>query len=52
MRRICIRNGKRLGVLFLTLGTLIILALIMPPAFWCFALGAGLICAGIAIIRF
>jgi hypothetical protein len=50
MRRICIRSGKRLGVIFLTLGALIILALIMPPAFWAFALGATLICAGIAIL--
>jgi len=51
MRRICIGRGKKLGVLFLTLGTIIILALIMPPIFWCFALGLALICAGIALIR-
>ncbi len=51
MRRICLRGGKKLGILFLTLGSIIILALIMPPIFWCFALGVALICAGLALLK-
>mgnify|MGYP000906272533 CR=1 FL=1 len=51
MRRCFFRNSKKLGALFLTLGSLIILALIMPPIFWCFALGAALIIIGICLLR-
>ncbi len=51
MRRYCFRYGKKAGLVFLTLGAIIILALIMPPIFWCFALGVTLICIGLALLR-
>jgi hypothetical protein len=51
MRRIYLRNCKKLGVIFLALGSILILALIMPPIFWCFAIGVALICLGLALLR-
>ncbi len=50
MKRCCGKKGK-LGLVVLAAGVLVILALILPPGFWLFALGAALIAAGIWLIR-
>ena len=39
-----------LGILLCCAGVMIILALILPKVFWWFALGAGLIIAGICLM--
>lgn len=44
-------NGNKLGCLVILAGVLIILALVLPPGFWWFALAIALICGGIWLIR-
>ncbi len=43
-------NHRRIGCLIILLGIGVFLALIMPPGFWWFALGVGLICVGICVM--
>ncbi len=44
-------NGNKLGCLVVLAGVLIILALVLPPGFWWFALAIALICGGIWLLR-
>jgi len=44
-------NHRRIGCLIILLGIGVFLALVMPPGFWWFALGVGLICVGICVMR-
>ena len=44
-------NGNKLGCLVIVAGVLIILALVLPPGFWWFALAIALICGGIWVLR-
>lgn len=37
---------KNVGCLIIILGIFVLLALILPPTFWWFVLGASLICVG------
>ena len=43
-------NGNKLGCLVILAGVLIILALVLPPGFWWFALAIALICGGIWLL--
>ena len=48
------RRGKPcglVGVLLIILGVLIVFAMVLPPGFWWFVLGVGLIAAGFACAR-
>lgn len=40
-----------LGAASIVLGTIILLAMLLPPGFWWFILAAGLIIAGICLLR-
>jgi hypothetical protein len=40
-----------LGAVSIVLGTVILLAMLLPSGFWWFVLGAGLIVTGICLLR-
>ncbi len=44
------RRGSALGAAAVALGTMIILALILPSVFWWYMIGAALIVFGVSII--
>ena len=45
------KRGPSIGWLVILAGVLIILAMILPPGFWWFALAIALIAAGIWLLR-
>lgn len=45
------KHTNRLGLLLLSAGVLVILALVLPSTFWWFALGLVLIAAGVCICK-
>ncbi len=50
MRRGC-RRSRRPGSVVIITGVVIILTLILPPGFWWFSLGAGLVALGVCLNR-
>lgn len=46
------RRGRRLpGLIIAGIGVMIIMAMLLPTAFWWFLLGSGMIAVGVSIIK-